>query len=462
MTILLFLLFLDQAVSPTLTRQLARSAQSPEAAKVLRSLLYTLEVLSGSLAVGLGAALAIGAPFIARYWLANSGVPDTELITAIRLMGLSLACQWPSMLYSGGYVGLHRQDLLAIVRISGATVQSLGVMVLLTQIAASPEVYFSWIAITSAATSIILRVLLWRIMPGADEPARLDSAVLLTVWRFGAGNLAVGLTAALLTQSGGLLIAKYCTLDLLAAYALALNLANQLSTILVQPVSMTLMPHFARLDARREEAPLAHEYHRWTQIIALLVIPISGTLIVFARPLLQLWLGTSSPLVDPVAGLLILISIGTLFNTLMTPPYFLQIACGWTRLSVVKNIIALAVILPALEIAVPRYGPIAAAVCWIGVNLGYYLFEVPLMHRRLLPRELWKWWGQDTMAPMIVGGVIYAATGAFISPGMTHIDALIVAVAVAAIAWMALLVVLPLARADLFRLLRLLKRQAFG
>jgi O-antigen/teichoic acid export membrane protein len=256
-----------------------------------------------------------------------------------------------------------------------------------------------------------------------------------------------------------LLIAKYGTLNQLAAYSLAINLANQVSTILVQPISMTLMPHFARLDSQRDEVPLAHEYHRWTQIMALLVIPISGTLIVFAQPLLQVWLGASSPLVNPVSELLVLITIGTLFNTLMAPPYFLQIACGWTRLSTVKNLIALAIVLPALAIAIPLYGPVAAALCWIGVNLGYFLFEVPYMHRRLLPRELWKWWGQDTITPMAVGGAIYAAAAVLIPANISRVEALFIAAIVAALAWVALLIVLPLARADVFRVLRLLKLQ---
>jgi hypothetical protein len=130
-------------------------------------------------------------------------------------------------------------------------------------------------------------------------------------------------------------------------------------------------------------------------------------------------------------------------------------------LSAIKNVIALAIVLPALAIAIPLYGPIAAAGCWVGLNFGYYLFEVPYMHRRLLPRELWKWWGQDTMSPMLVGGVVYAITAALLPP-MSPTESLLAAAAVAALAWLALLAVLPLARADVFRVLRLLGLRRFG
>jgi O-antigen/teichoic acid export membrane protein len=456
-TITLFLAFLDQAVSPTLTRELARSAHQADAARSLRCLLRSLELLSGGIAVVLGAVMAGGAPLIARHWLANSGIPEPELIDAIRLMGLSLACQWPAALYSGGFVGLRRQDLLVPVRVIITTVQSVGAVVLLSKVSASPLLFFAWMAATSALLSVVLRVFLWRMMPPSQEPARFDPDVLRTVWRFATGNLVIGLTTALLTQSGGLIIAKYCALEQLAAYTLAVSLAGQVSTILVQPVSATLMPHFAHLTSQRDAARLAREYHRWSQIFAALILPITGTLIVFGRPLLQIWLGSASPLVNPVSELLPWIAIGTLLNTLMTPSYFLQIANGWTSLIVTMNFIALAVILPALVIAVPRYGPIAAAVCWIGINLPYYGIMVPRMHQRLLPSELWAWWGRDTLLPIAVVGIIYGSALTLTPFDVSRFVGLAAAIAVAALAWAALLVVLPQVRTDAFGVLNMVK-----
>ena len=218
------------------------------------------------------------------------------------------------------------------------------------------------------------------------------------------------------------------------------------------------MPHFAHLVAQQNEERLALEYHRWNQIFIALILPITGTFIVFGRPLLQLWLGSNSPLVEPVFDLLPWIAIGTLFNTVMTAPYFLQIASGWTLLSVVKNAIAVAIILPVLVITVPLYGPIAAAACWIGLNVGYYLLEVPYMHRRLLPRELWTWWGRDTLLPMATVGVVYTCVLFLVPPVLPRLEGLALTAIVAIIAWLALLMVLPLLRSDAFYMLRRLKQ----
>jgi hypothetical protein len=99
-----------------------------------------------------------------------------------------------------------------------------------------------------------------------------------------------------------------------------------------------------------------------------------------------------------------------LFNTLVTPLYFLQIVAGWTRLSVGKNIVAVVIILPTLLYFVPRIGPYAPAGCWIAVNFGYYLFEVPLMHRRLLKGHMSQWWLGDTLIPMIATAIVFGCS----------------------------------------------------
>ena len=77
----------------------------------------------------------------------NSGIPQIELIDTIRLMGLILACQWPAALYSGGFIGLRRGDLLVPVRVTVTTVQSVGAVVLLSNISASPLLYFAWMSV---------------------------------------------------------------------------------------------------------------------------------------------------------------------------------------------------------------------------------------------------------------------------------------------------------------------------
>ena len=93
----------------------------------------------------------------------------------------------------------------------------------------------------------------------------------------------------------------------------------------------------------------------------------------------------------------------------------------------------------------------------MGLNVGYYLAMVPCMHQRLLPRELWSWWQQDTLFPIAIVGTIYTAVWLFVPTDLTLVTGVASSVVVALAAWGVLLAALPTVRADAFGILRLLK-----
>lgn len=229
------------------------------------------------------------------------------------------------------------------------------------------------------------------------------------------GTLAVGVTGSLLTQADKLLVAKYASLDQFASYSLCFMVASLLSALLAQPIGAALLPHFSALIAEGSERRLASEYHRWTQWIVVVAFPITAALVVFPQALVYVWLPRETVLGGLVITLLPWVVLGTLLNVLSTLPYVLQMAAGRTRLLFIKNVLALAAILPTLVYGIPEYGPIAGAWCWLAVNASYYLFEVPIMHQRLLKNELWAWWFKDTLLPAFAVMVMFAVIHYFFS-----------------------------------------------
>jgi hypothetical protein len=92
----------------------------------------------------------------------------------------------------------------------------------------------------------------------------------------------------------------------------------------------------------------------------------------------------------------------------MTLPYFLQLAAGWTLLTIRVNLVAVCLVVPALALLVPVYGGMAAAWIWLCLNAGYVLVAVPLMHRRLLRGELGLWYLNDVLPPVLAATVVGA------------------------------------------------------
>jgi O-antigen/teichoic acid export membrane protein len=91
---------------------------------------------------------------------------------------------------------------------------------------------------------------------------------------------------------------------------------------------------------------------------------------------------------------------GTALNGLINAPYALQLAHGSTRLPLVSNIIALALGIPFCILGVRYWGMSGAACLWLAINVTYVLLLIPLIHRRLLPREIGSWYLRDVLPPL--------------------------------------------------------------
>jgi len=90
----------------------------------------------------------------------------------------------------------------------------------------------------------------------------------------------------------------------------------------------------------------------------------------------------------------------------MLLPYTLQLAYGWTKLAFYKNVVAVIFLVPLMVWMVQMYQGIGAAWVWIILNLGYFIFEVPIMHRRLLKGEMGKWYRRDVFLPILIVSAI--------------------------------------------------------
>jgi O-antigen/teichoic acid export membrane protein len=451
-TLIMLLAFLDQAVSPVLTREFSRLSGQPDGAAEMRAVLFTLQAVSLATAIAVGAGIIITAPFIVHHALDPAGLAAPEAITAVRLIGLTIAGQWPAFLFGAGFIGLQRQDVLAGLRLVTMTVQTTGAALALLWIAPTPDVFFGWQAGVSLPFSAIYGYFLWRGMPTSPPGAARGAMRLAPVLRFGAGTLSIGLLAGLLSQADNLVVAKYTPLPLFACYSLAFTLAAQAFGLALAPIAAALLPYFTLLTGQNDEQRQVLEYHRWAQLVAVVTLPLAGVLIVFGRPLLQVWLGPASPVIGPMTEILPVIALGSLLNGFVMPCYLMQLAAGWTRLSVITNIVTVCLFIPAVLLSVRHFGMVAGAVCWVAVNLGYMFVQVPLAHRRILRGQFAGWLTRDVLLPSALAAGVFGAAwwlGAGAWPGLPGAAG---AVGAAALAAGLLGVALPHPRRDAMRL----------
>ncbi len=103
--------------------------------------------------------------------------------------------------------------------------------------------------------------------------------------------------------------------------------------MVLAPISMTVQPYIAGLMIDAPRSKVAYEYHRWSQIQTFVTLCVLGTVLFFARPILQLWLGTDSSLVNSITPLVPFVALGSILNSLVAMPFICQMAAGGCALS---------------------------------------------------------------------------------------------------------------------------------
>ena len=222
--------------------------------------------------------------------------------------------------------------------------------------------------------------------------------VLRSIWRFAAGMTGISIVTLFLVQTDKILLSTLLPLDMFGYYTLA-NTAAVASVFLVSAVFMAMFPRFSQLVALGDQDGLKNLYHQASQLISVAVIPVVLMVAFFSFDLLHLWTG-DRVIAENTSMLLSLLVIGYGLNGLMHMPYALQLANGWTGLTIKINTAAVLVLVPALLWVVPKFGAVGAAWVWVLLNTGYLMIGIGLMHRRLLPDEKWRWYKEDVAAPL--------------------------------------------------------------
>ncbi|HEX9402556.1 MAG TPA: oligosaccharide flippase family protein [Anaeromyxobacter sp.] len=398
MSLVALLGVLDMGLSSTLSRQLARLSATPSAQQEARDLVRTMEFIYWGVGLAIGLGIVAVSPLIARYWVHSERIPPETVRHAVMIMGCVAAFDWPAALYSGGLMGLQRQVLLNGVRGGMGTLQAVGAVVVLWLVSPTILAYFIWQGAIMALQAAVLARCLWRSLPRTGKPAAFDRALLRKNSQFAAGMTGIAFLSTILTHLDKVILSKFLTLESFGYYTLAFNLANAIG-MLVQPIFLAVFPRFSQVALDRDDSMAGSLYHKTCRLLSVVVLPVAITIVFFSREALLLWIRNPET-ADRTHVLLSVLMVGSAFNAVAMMPFMLQLAYGWTRLSVVKNIIAASVSVPLLVWMIVHHGAMGAAIVWIAINAGYFVFEVPYMHRRLLPREMRRWYLSDNVLPV--------------------------------------------------------------
>lgn len=396
--------FMDFGLTSTITRQLAQCSAARErtwlaqARDLTRTFEWVFLILGGMIAL----LLASLAPFVASRWVNVQSLSVDEVAWPLQLAAASLACSWPSNLYSAGMAGLNRQVPLAIWSSLFATLR-VGLAILFLWSTPTLGSFFLAQLLASVLQSAGARLQLWRELRQTGHRPALRWELLIRSRRFAGGMTLITISGILLSQMDKLILSHLLPLPDFGVYAIAGALAAGLY-ILIAPVFSVIYPRIAAVWKPGQDAAAASLYHASAQVMAALVMPLAAVLACFPRQALFLLTGDHD-LSAQASAMLMFMVLGTACNGIMNIPYALQLAAGWTSLSVWLNFAALAVMGPATWWGATHFGAAGGAAAWALLNLGYVLLTPHLLHSRLLPAEKWNWYAADVLVPAIASAV---------------------------------------------------------
>ncbi len=399
-----WLTLLDMGMTPTLNREMARFTAGAHTPQSIRDLLRSLEIVCFGIAALIGLLIWAASGWLASDWLRADKLPLNVVAQAIAIMGGVAALRFVEGIYRGAILGLQRQVFLNVVNASLSTVRAAGAIAVLAWISPTIEAYFVWQGIVSIISVAVLAVAAHGSLPATPRPARFSRQAILEIWHFAGGMMATTFLAILLTQVDKVLLSKLISLEAFGYYTLAGAVTTAIGLLIV-PITQAFYPRFTELVAKGDVQELVQIYHRSAQLVTVLAAPAALMLIFFGENLLTLWTGNAI-LAHDVAPLLALLATGTLLNGLMHIPYMLQLAHGWSSFAVRVNLVAVALLVPAILWVTPRYGAIGAAWVWVLLNTGYVLIGIHFMYRRLLPGEKWVWYWNDISLPILAAALV--------------------------------------------------------
>lgn len=396
--------FMDLGFSTTLNRELARLSDNDNNGKAVIDTVRTIETIYWGLALLVLTITSALSPIVATYWINSQGLSDRTVKEVVRLMGVVVTLSFPFALYTGGLMGLQRQVTVNIIYVIIGVLRAGGAAAVLWLVSPTVRAFFIWQAGVAAVETAVTMACLWHVMPGKFLEARLRISILRRVRRFAAGMTGIGISNVLISQIDKILLVKLLPLKTYGYYTIAVTIAAGLQSLLVYPVSNAVFPRLSQLVKRGQVEALADFYHRGCQLVMLLVIPIGVTVVLFAFDILFIW-SKNMPLALNAHIVLSVIMAGYVINSSIIMPYLLQLAEGWTGLTLRYNIIAALVLIPALILGVHYCGVVGGSIVVAAQSVCYLTVVVPLMHRKLLPEEKGKWFLNDFCLPVAAGAL---------------------------------------------------------
>lgn len=392
---------LDMGLTPTLAREVAQFRGGAVGSLHLRRLLRVMEGIFAGIALLGCIAMMAGSGVIAADWLKVQRLSLIEVQNSIILISMIVALRWISGLYRGAITGFEQLVWLSHFNSILATARFVIVIPYFMYVGVSPTDFFFYQLVLALLEIAVLLSRTYRLLPKIEiqQCIEWEWSSIKEALKFSVTISFASFVWVLATQADKLVLSKLLSLAEYGYFTLAAMVAGGVAAI-ANPISGALLPRLTKLSAEGNDAALIALYRTATQLVLVMAVPATLMLAFFSKKILWVWTGDVA-LVDKVASVLILYTVGTGFAVLSAFPYYLQYAKGSLRLHLIGSLFFILMFVPTLFFAIEELGMIGAGITWLAVNFVYFVLWPPIVYRSFSPGLYWSWLLKDVVAVII-------------------------------------------------------------
>lgn len=304
--------------------------------------------------------------------------------TAMLIVGASVALGLPASAWNGIFVGLQRYEIPAITTSAAKLFSAMGLI--WAAIEGRSLVFMAVIMAAANVLSYILQYgLLWRVAPEVRFRRELITRPLVRELSGYCLSLSIWSFSALLVTGLDLILVGRFQFSAVAPYAVSATLITFLAGVQNAVVGV-IMPHSAVLHAQGDSRALGRLLMRSTAMGFLLLLLTGLPLVVFAFPIIRVWIGAEF---QQIGGVILSILVVANVVRLIGAPYAsILIGTGQQKLVIVSPLLEGGTNLIFSIFLGLRYGAIGVAEgTLIGAVVGmlaHILYNMPRTRQEIL------------------------------------------------------------------------------
>jgi len=399
-----WLQLLDMGMSPMLSRQAAKAHGHNIDYTELIKLLRSLELIVLVLALMVGILIYLFSNWIANNWLNVLSLDLTKVAISIVLMGVMIGLGLFASLYRGGIRGLENQVWLNIANIIIVTLKFAGAFLLIRFVTQEFVYFFVYQLIVTIIELIILANMFHHFIPSTDKvKIRFFWSTLKPIIPFAAGIAYTTGIWIILTQLDKIILSKILTLSEYGYFALVVTVVAGINRI-SGPISQAILPRMTYLLSQGKMQDMLILYRKSTQIMAVIMLPLTGIIALFSTELMFAWTGDRT-VADWTGPILFWFALGNGILAISAFQYYLQFAHGKLKMHVIYHSITAVVQIPLIIFVAFKYEALGVAITWFILRLIIFTIWTPIVHHKFAPGIHLSWIFKD-VAPIFVSSAV--------------------------------------------------------